>query len=369
VTALVVSDLHLGTRSGLDLLRREGPRRALAEALDGVDEVVLLGDVLELREEPAGQALADARAALEALGRALGPRRRVVLTAGNHDHRLVGEWLERRRQAADPAPLRAEQRMKPAEASGLAEAIAEALAPAPVEVAYPGAWLAYGVYATHGHYLDLHNTVPALETLAGRAVERVLRRRGRLPEGVDGYEAALAPIYALAHELVQHVPTGASAGAGPSQRAYRILTGEGPRPLAHRAASDFAFPALVAGLNRVGLGPVRADLSGPELRRAALRSMGEVARRLVPDARHVIFGHTHRAGPLPADDAAEWTAPTGARLHNSGSWIFERFLVGDEDDGHPYWPGGAVRVDGRDDVRPLRLLAGTTRAELIGRPA
>ncbi|MDX6671050.1 MAG: hypothetical protein QOI91_1413 [Solirubrobacteraceae bacterium] len=366
MTALVVSDLHLGTRSGLDLLRREGPRRALAEALDGVDEVVLLGDVVELREERTGLALADARPALEALGRALGSKRRVVLTAGNHDHRLVGDWLERRRLEAEPAPLRAEQRMTPAEASALAEAVAQALAPAPVEVAYPGAFVAYGVYATHGHYLDLHNTVPALETLAARFVERVLRRRGRVPEGADGYEAVLAPVYALAHELVQHVPTGASAGAGPSQRAYRVLTAQGPRPLRHRAASDVAFPALVAGLNRLGLGPVGADLSGPALRRAALRAMGEVARRLVPDARHVIFGHTHRIGPLPADDATEWASPAGARLHNCGSWIFERFLVGDEDDGHPYWPGGAVRVNGADDIQRLRLLAGRTREQLIG---
>jgi len=125
----------------------------------------------------------------------------------------------------------------------------------------------------------------------------------------------------------------------------------------------------VAGLNRLGLGPVRADLSGPALRRASLRAMGEVARRLVPDARHVIFGHTHRFGPLPVDDATEWASPAGARLHNCGSWIFERYLVGDEDDGHPYWPGGAVRVNGADDVQPLRLLAGRTREQLIGPPA
>jgi hypothetical protein len=36
---------------------------------------------------------------------------------------------------------------------------------------------------------------------------------------------------------------------------------------------------------------------------------------------------------------------------------------------HPYWPGGAMRVEGRDDVRPLRLLDGRTREDLIGSPA
>ncbi|HVE67475.1 MAG TPA: metallophosphoesterase [Solirubrobacteraceae bacterium] len=376
MSTLVVSDLHLGTRSGLDLLRREGPRAALAEALDGIEEVVLLGDVLELREAPVAQVLAEARPALEALGRAIGPDRRVVLTAGNHDHRLVGEWVERRRQDPDAEPLRAEQRMAPAEASALAQAVADALRPARVEVAYPGVWLAYGVYATHGHYLDVHNTAPALETLAARAVERVLSRRGRLPDGVDFYEAVLGPVFAPLHELVQHVPGHASAGAGPSQRAQRILTGTGRRPLGHRLASGVAFPAFVAALNRAGLGPLDGDVSGPALRRAAVRAMGEVTRRLVPDAEHVIFGHTHRFGPLATDDAAEWTAPAGARLHNCGSWIFERFIVGGtagENPGfpgpHPYWPGGAVRVEGRGDVRPLRLLADASREDLIGRPA
>ena len=365
MSVLVVSDLHLGTRSGLDLLRRERPRRALAEALDGVEDVVALGDVVELREEPVARALARARPALEALGRALGSRRRVVLTAGNHDHELVAPWLARRRHDPAAPPLGVEQRLTPDEASEVAVALAGALAPARVEVVYPGAWIADGVYATHGHYLDRHNTVPALEPVALRAVERLLGRRGRVPDGVDGYEAVFGPVYALLHELVQHVPGHASAGAGPSQRAYRVLTGRGRRPLSHRLAAGVAFPLFVAALNRAGLGPLDRDVSGPQLRRAALAAMGEVARRLVPQARHVVFGHTHRFGPLPADDVAGWTAPGGARLHNAGSWIFERFLVGDADDGHPYWPGGAVRVGATGEVSGLRLLAGTTRAQLL----
>ena len=46
---LVVSDLHLGTRSGSDVLRREGVLDALLKGLEGVDRLVLLGDTLELR--------------------------------------------------------------------------------------------------------------------------------------------------------------------------------------------------------------------------------------------------------------------------------------------------------------------------------
>ena len=66
-------------------------------------------------------------------------------------------------------------------------------------------------------------------------------------------------------------------------------------------------------LNRAGLGPLRADISGPELRRGALRAFGEVLTRLRVDAPHVIFGHTHRAGPLPADDRYEWRGSRPAR--------------------------------------------------------
>ena len=57
-----------------------------------------------------------------------------------------------------------------------------------------------------------------------------------------------------------------------------------------------AFPLGIGALNRVGVGPVRADLSGTELRRAGLRAMRAVLAALRIDARHVIFGHTHRAG-------------------------------------------------------------------------
>ena len=38
--------------------------------------------------------------------------------------------------------------------------------------------------------------------------------------------------------------------------------------------------------------------------------------RLGVPARHVIFGHSHRAGPLPGDDVAEWHVPGGPQLFN-----------------------------------------------------
>jgi hypothetical protein len=109
------------------------------------------------------------------------------------------------------------------------------------------------------------------------------------------------------------------------------------------------IPGAVAALNMVGLGPFRATLTGEELRRSGLEAMGRVADVLAPDAEHVIFGHTHRPGPLPGDDAAEWASPSGTRLSNSGSWLHEgAFLRNGRES--PYWPGTVLTLD--DDGPP-----------------
>ncbi len=136
--------------------------------------------------------------------------------------------------------------------------------------------------------------------------------------------------------------------------------------MAARALSGL-FPLAVLGLNRLGLGPVRADLGGPELRRSALRGMAEAVERLDVDARHVIFGHSHRAGPLPGDDAGEWRVPAGALLHNGGSWMFEtHFLGGPDPRASPYWPGGVTVVDEDGPPRLERLLDGVPAADMRG---
>jgi hypothetical protein len=122
------------------------------------------------------------------------------------------------------------------------------------------------------------------------------------------------------------------------------------RASVQRASLRLAFPVLVATLNRAGIGPLRTDVSGQELRRAGLRAFAEVVERLGIDASHVIFGHTHRAGPLPRDHAAEWTAPPAASLINSGSWVHDPSFVGADRGDSPYRPGFCVAVD--DDEPP-----------------
>jgi hypothetical protein len=126
-----------------------------------------------------------------------------------------------------------------------------------------------------------------------------------------------------------------------------------------RRALVAGFPVLVAALNRARLGPVRADLSGPELRRASLKAFSEVVRRLAIDTRHVIFGHSHRAGPLGRDDRGEWVAPGGALLTNSGSWVHEPGFLGPRPESSPYRPGFAVAVGDAGPPELVNLLDAT----------
>ncbi len=133
MTTAIVSDLHLGLGSGADLLRREGFRARLLKALEGVDRLIVLGDVLELRDRPLPWVLETARPALAALGDAMAGGE-MVIVPGNHDHHLIEPWLERRRlEGAEPLELE-----HVGEPEGLAfEALCSSAAPATVRFAYP----------------------------------------------------------------------------------------------------------------------------------------------------------------------------------------------------------------------------------------
>ncbi len=360
---LVISDLHLGARTGVDVLRRPEIRASLLEALRDADRLVLLGDVLELRHGPRREAVAAARETFSDLGRAMAGRQ-IIALAGNHDHPLVAPWLARRAAREVPAALTAEQRFSAAESSDIAAQLAEWAAPAELSCAYPGLWLRPDVYATHGHYLDCHVTVPTVERLALGAMSRVLRRPAATFTGADDYEAVMGPLFAWIDAVAQQAPTGDTLNGQVTVRAWRALRpAAGRRTLAGRALAA-GFPVGVAALNAAGLGPLRADISRAELRRAGLRAIGEVGRRLGTGASHLIFGHTHRAGPLPADAWSEWTAPTGARLVNAGCWSFDGWFVGATARESSYWPGGCVVVDDEGPPQLRRLLDDRTREQI-----
>ena len=368
-------------------------RAPLLDAVADVDRVVLLGDVLELRHGPLRGAMTAARPFFEDLGQALAGRE-IVITAGNHDHALVEPWLHARGADEEPPPLGVEQLMEPEDVSPALARIAEWASPARVLVAYPGIWVRPDVYAIHGHYLDCHFTVPTFERLSVGAMGRLLGRPAASFDSVDDYEAVSAPAFAWRDAVARDSQTGGvssafdmvsawstlseksrdtarSNGAQPSRK--RRLLPRRPRWVSRRWAMYrlrrrmfvAAFPVAVAVLNRAGLGPLKTDVSTDELRRAGLAAMGEVAARLGLGDAYVVFGHTHRTGPLPGDGEAEWRGRLGARLVNTGSWTYSSIFLTDTPGESPYWPGGCVLVGDEGPPVVMRLLVDREFAEIV----
>ncbi len=357
----IVSDLHLGALGGADVSRDAGVRERLVEALARADRVVLLGDVLELRERPLAEALAVAAPLVDALAVALSGRT-LVLVPGNHDHALAEPWLGRLRLDGEDLGPDHEWPVRPGD--GPAGRLAAAMPEVELRLAYPGLWLRPGVYATHGHYLDLALTIPRLESIAASAMGR-LTGRGRDCASAADYEAVLAPIYAFYERLAEGAgPEALSRGGTLSRTVWKRATGEGRA--ARVLLGKIAIPGAVEVLNRLGLGPFHTELSGVELRRAGLLAMGRVADVLAPSAEHVIFGHTHRAGPLPGDDLAEWTTLSGSRLWNSGTWFHEAAFVADGDLSNPYLPGTVLILEDEGLPRHENALTGYAAAASSG---
>jgi hypothetical protein len=349
---LVVSDLHLGGRTGVDVLQHADAREPLLAELARADRLVLLGDTVEMRHGPARDALARAQPVLEALGGAVRRDAEVVLVPGNHDYALAAPWLEGRTRA-----LGLENRVSVTRASPLARRVGGWLGgTGRVSVAYPGLWLRDDVYATHGHYLDPHGTVPTFERLSAAMMTRLVGAPPATGADPDDYERVLAPLYAWMQATAQRTRDDRlAAGAGRASKAYELLTGDGHRPVRTRFLAA-VFPLGIRGLNLIGLGPVSSDISADALRRNALQAMAEVVGRLGIEAEHVLFGHSHRAGPLPDDDVTEWRTPTGSWLHNTGCWVYEPTFSGAARAASPYWPGGAIVLEDRGAPRLLRLL-------------
>jgi hypothetical protein len=339
---VVVSDLHLGAVGGGDVARQPAALERMVHALAGAERIVLLGDLLEMRQRPLSQLLDVVRPFFRRLGEALDGRQ-VVIIPGNHDHALVEPWLARRRLSGEALGSENEWQVGAPETDGPAGVIASWLPQSEVTLAYPGLTLAPGVFATHGHYLDLYLTVPRLESIAASVMGR-LTGRGSRCRSADDFEAVLAPLYGFYAGLAQGASAGAlQRGASVSRSVWSRVTGE--RRVSRLLLGRVTIPAAVAALNRLRLGPFSAELTGAELRRSGLLAMGRVAEALAPGAQHVVFGHTHRPGPLPADDEAEWTSLCATRLWNSGSWYFEPAFVSGRNEPSPYSPGTVLWLD------------------------
>jgi len=363
---VVVSDLHLGGRLGVDILRNQGNREVLKDFIAGADRVVLLGDTLELRHGPAHEALSAALPILEDIATALGEKTEVVIVGGNHDHAVISPWLDSRRRDGSPAPLSSTE-VAPADSGWISAKLAEALKPAKVTLGYPCVKINSQVIAFHGNYLDRHIQVPTFERLAAGVMARITGRPAEAAIGADDYEAVLAPMYAWTYEVAQQVPGGMGIGAhGVSSRAWKLLAGgSGHSPIRQRAAM-IGFAGAVGLLNTAKLGPLRSDISPQALRRAGIDAAASAVAGLGLSEKHVLYGHTHRPGPLPGDDLGEWQISGGQQLWNTGSWVFEQHFLAKAPQGSAYWPGRAIEVIGEGEPIVHSLLNDRSAAQIVG---
>lgn len=327
-----MSDLHLGARLGQDVLRRREILERLLDALDGVQRLVLLGDVIELLERRKQQAFEIAEPVLRAIGARLGGERQVVLVPGNHDALLIRAWVR-----AHAVELTLDTTIE-LDATPELALVSSWLAPAQVEVRYPGVWLSDRVWATHGHYLDRH-LLP--ESAFGFARGLL----GRLPR--DGATP-------LDYEL---------AGGPSVTRLEALLTRWLPRPLARSVESKVELaraattPKLPAHLLPQEIAPLTTSVLGLRIRRASLPALARVVHRLGVSAEWVVFGHIHRLGPLARDNPLTWSGPGGRpRIANTGCWLYEPRLVHFASPPHPHWPGGAILIEDELDPQPIGLL-------------
>ena len=230
----VVSDLHLGALGGADVAREGKERDALLEAIKDADRVVLLGDVIEMRERPLADALEVARpcstssgARWPAAGGARAGQPRPCIRGA-----LARAPAAGRAGPADRDGVAGGGRMT-APRAGSQAGCRTCSSASPI----PGLHLRDDVYATHGHYLDLHLTIPRLESIAASAMARVTGR-GKASRSASDYEAIMGPLYAFYASLAQGAsPASLSRGGSLSRDVWRRAKRQRPAQRAGASCS------------------------------------------------------------------------------------------------------------------------------------
>jgi predicted phosphodiesterase len=343
----IISDLHLGVASDEDVLRHPHVRRMLLDEIAGAEHLVLLGDVVELRNLPVGPSLERSRPFFEELGEAMSDLL-VTWVPGNHDARLAEPLLDDLSIKGDLALKLEHLRLPfPRPISLIDEWLGDAL----LQIAYPGIWLRDDVYATHGHYMDVHLTLPRAECVAAATMVRLSKP---LPSRAtpNDYERVLRPLYGFAYGLAQVMPIRRRRN-GPFEHAWEVLAGERRDGFKAKAARA-GFPWAIRGLNALLRSEFEPDVTSQAIFRSGVEAAGEMARRLGIDDVHVITGHTHRPGPLPGEP--EWMLPSGGWLHNTGSWVFSSAFHQPGTPPNSYWPGTVTWLEGKDPPRRVQLL-------------
>lgn len=318
-TTATLSDLHLGDPAGRDVLRTPAALDAVCTRLAGIDRLVLLGDVFELRAGPVGDRLDDAEPVLRRIAAAMRGGE-VILVPGNHDHPLVADALAERRLSDRAGTLVLDEHVA-ADATPLARHVATWFSGTRLELRYPGVWLNSRMYATHGHYMDVHMRTPTLERLAAGALGWLLPPMGAAPSP-NAYEARLAPMMALCFAAAQAQPR--FPGLPAIEGAFFGLLERLPEP------------------GRLGLGRLTTDVSLEAQLDDGLDGLHEAMSRLAVAADDVLFGHVHRSGPWPEDAPDAFRRGT-ARFWNPGSWIRDDAAMADG--GGNWGPGAVILVE------------------------
>lgn len=163
--ALVISDTHFGAWTGRDLLAEEFFLERLAPQLDGLDELIFLGDLFDFLFGAVEEAVAAADGLLALIAEKMAGGRLVFL-AGNHDHHLVHRDEEDRLETLLASGHRPELPVGP---GFFREFLERRLPGVEIEIAYP-TYRCGEVLCTHGHYLDPH------ANLTGSRGDRLLTR-------------------------------------------------------------------------------------------------------------------------------------------------------------------------------------------------
>ncbi|MFT3865902.1 MAG: metallophosphoesterase [Solirubrobacterales bacterium] len=393
--ALVISDTHFGAWTGRDLLREEFFLARLAPALDGVDEVILLGDLFDFLFGSVADAVEASAGLLALIAREL-PGRRFVFLAGNHDHHLVHRDEEDRLVEAALARGEAprDDGVPPPEPPGPAffQSFLESRLPGlEVEIAYP-AYSFAGVVCTHGHYLDPHARMGGSRgsRLLTRTLWGIAAGGPEEPRTVADYESVITLLTEWLYIAAQ-MPHGTHAQQNvlrAAQRAGRVATAagaplrgarrlvddlrdrtagadEGPLPSvehfeavirdeAARQARERPLPGRSQSRPRY---PEPTVLSRSSPTEHALEAFAQVVVNLEWDkeADRIVFAHTHQ----PLDDVRAASGPT--RYWNSGCWIYEPDLSSRQAYARYCryaWPGTAIVIDDSEpQPRLLELLA------------
>lgn len=398
--ALVISDTHFGAWTGRDLLREEFFLERLAPALEGIDELIFLGDLFDFLFGSVGEAVDAASDLLDLIATNL-VGKRLVFLAGNHDHHLVHRDFENHLEAqlaAGRAPLLSGEPALDSAPPGpgfFRSFLARRLPRIEVEIAYP-TYSFGGVLCTHGHYLDPH------ARFSGSRGDRILTRvlwgiatgGPEDPKTIADYESTITLLTEWLYIAAQ-MPHGTHA----QQNVFRAVRRAG------RLASTVGLPArgikrFAAELRDRGIGdaasgddsmlseahfdsvvraeaarqcreqavpraawphpayPAASVISPSDPSEHALEAFAKVTANLGWDkeAERIVFAHTHQ--PLADVRCAERPR---TRYWNTGSWIYEPDLSSRQAYGRYLrfaWPGTAIVIDDEEpEPRLLELLA------------